>query len=49
MNVEIRLKLELMFKVHVKLHVQGNAQVQVNFKTKAIVQVQAFCPVNCSG
>ena len=37
MNVDIRLKLEPMFKAHVKLHLQGNGLVQVKFNIKATV------------
>ena len=42
MKLEIRLKLELMVKAHVKVHVQRN-------NLKATAQFDANCLVTCSG
>ena len=42
MKLDIRLKLDLMDKAHVKMHVQGHDQVQVKFKVKATVQFEAI-------
>ena len=42
MNVDIRLKPELLVRAHVKVHFQANGQVQVKFKVKATVQVKVI-------
>ena len=41
MKLDIRLKLDLMVKAHVKVHVQGH-------NVKATVQFEANCFVSCS-